>query len=278
MKLSLAIASKEAAESAFVVYRGIEESIEKASKLGYHGVELALKRVDEVDREKLGKWLKKWNMEVSAISTGQVFSDLGLYFTHKDDNKRRETIEVFKGLIDLAADYGKIINVGRARGFVDETQTKEQAQSLFLETMRLLCDYAEPKGVTIIIEPVNRYEINFVNNLDQGYELAELVGKRNIGLMPDVFHMNIEDDDIAQSLVRNGKYVKYIHFADSNRLSPGKGHLDFKMILNALKTIGFDGWASVEILPEPDPDVAAACSAETLLPLIEEYSCNGGEK
>ncbi len=119
---------------------------------------------------------------------------------------------------------------------------------------------------------MNRYEINFVNNLDEGAELLAKVERKNIGLMPDVFHMNIEDAQIGATLAKYANLVRYIHFADSNRLAPGQGHLDFDDVLNGLKQANFNGWISIEILPKPDPDTAAEQAAETVLPWIEKYN------
>jgi len=272
VKLAVAIAGSEAPPSAFVVWRGFEESIAKAVDMGYHGVELALKTAEEVNPAQIDKWLSQRNMEVSCISTGQVFATLGLYFTHPDSSARERVIEVFAGLIRLAKDFGKLVNVGRARGFIAENQTYDEAERLFIDTAQQICDIAGENGVSIVIEPVNRYEINFVNNLDEGAALLAKVGRENLGLMPDVFHMNIEDARIGESLARHSNLVKYIHLADSNRLAPGWGHLDFKDVFSGLRKGRFDGWASIEILPKPDPDSAAKQAAEALLPLIEEYN------
>ncbi len=274
MKLSVAVAGKQAPPSAFVVWRGFEESISKAADLGYHGIELALKTADDINPDQLSSWLSKHKLEVSCISTGQVFATLGLYFTHPDVSKRRMVIDLFADLVNLAADFGQLVNVGRTRGFIAEGQSQQEAEQLFIETSRQICDYAGERGVTVIIEPVNRYEINFVNNLDQGAELLAKVGRDNLGLMPDVFHMNIEDDHIGDSLARNASLVKYIHFADSNRWAPGWGHLDFDDVFDGLRRANFDGWSSIEILPEPDPDSAAKKAAETILPMIETYNKN----
>ncbi len=272
MKLAVAVAGKDAPPSAFVVWRGFEESIRKASELGYHGVELALKSAEDIKAANLEKWLSKYDLEVSCISTGQVFAVLDLYFTHPDEERRRELVRVFTGLIVLAKDFGKMVNVGRSRGYYSDTQTRDEVERLFIETTERLCDVAGPAGVTIILEPVNRYEINFVISLDEGAELLSRIDRANLGLMPDVFHMNIEDARIGESLTRHGKYVKYIHFADSNRWAPGQGHLDFDDVFDGLKEAGFDGWSSIEVLPKPDPDTAARQAAEYILPRIARYN------
>lgn len=271
MKLSIAIADTNALPSAFVVYRGFNECIPKAAKLGFHGVELALKRADEINVPHLQTLLDENQLEVSCISTGQVYADEGLMFTETDTVKRERVTGIFKELIDLASDFGQLVNIGRVRGQIGNL-AKSEAEFLFLEIARELCDYAHPKGVTLILEPVNRYEIDFINNVEEGVELMKKVNRPNMKLMPDVFHMNIEDRTIGPELAKHIDFVKYIHFADSNRLAPGQGHLDFPKILNSLFHAHYDGWVSVEILPHPDPDTAARQSAEFLLPLIKAYN------
>ena len=269
MKLSVAIADINALPSTFVVFRGIEKSIKKASELGYDGVELALKYAGEVDRNLLSKWLAESNMEVSCISTGQVFADLGLMFTDANPQKRSEVRSIFKNLIDLAADFGRMVNIGRVRGRIG-SQNPQEAERLFIEMARELCLYAAARNVTLVLEPVNRYELDFINSVEDGVELLKKVNIPNIKLMPDVFHMNIEDRTIGAELARHIDYVGYIHFADSNRLAPGWGHIDFKNIIRCLKRAKYDGWVSVEILPKPNPDTAARQAIEYLKPLINK--------
>lgn len=273
MKLSVAIAAENALPSAFVVWRGFEKSIMKASEYGYHGVELALKTADDVNPGKLNRWLEKYNLEVSCISTGQVFAALGLYFTHPDKEVRDKAVKVLNDLILLAGDFGKMVNIGRVRGYIAEGQTYRTAEDLFIETAGKICETADKYGVTVVIEPVNRYEINFVNNLDEGALLVSKLKNKNTGLMPDLFHMNIEDARIGESIKRNAHLIKYIHFADSNRMAPGQGHINYDEVFDALYESGFNGWAAVEILPKPDPDTAAKQAAEFLLPKINEFNC-----
>jgi 5-keto-L-gluconate epimerase len=271
MKLALAIADTHALPSAFVVFRGFRESIPKAARLGYDGVELALKTAEEVDRDRLTDWLRETGMEVSCISTGQVFADLGLMFTDAEPARRQRLTKIFHGLIDLAADFGKMVNIGRVRGRIGD-EPRQEAEGRFIAMAQSLCDYAAGKGVTLLIEPVNRYEIDFVNNVAEGVELIGKVGRPNLKLMPDVFHMNIEDATIGGELARHVEEIGYVHLADSNRLAPGWGHTDFDDIFNHLLQAGYRGWVSVEILPQPDPDSAARQAAEFLRPRIARYN------
>ncbi|MGI6298443.1 MAG: TIM barrel protein [Saccharofermentanales bacterium] len=272
MRISVAIAQDNASPSAFVVWRGFASSMQKAADLGFDGVELALRQKEDIDTAEVSRLLKEFGLEVSCISTGQVFADLGLSLTNPSAEIRKRTIAVLNGLVDIAADFSQMVNLGRVRGSVMPGQTREEAEKLFLDGYQEIVTYAGRQGVTIILEPVNRYEINFINNLDQGSELLDkLPSGQLIGLMPDVFHMNIEDDRIGDSFRRNKKYVKYIHLADSNRWAPGWGHLDFDEVFEALKDINYTGWTSVEILPFPDPDSAARQAITHLRPWLDRY-------
>ena len=268
MKLSIAIASANALPSAFVVFRGFEDSILKVAELGYDGIELALKNAGEIDRGLLQSLLDKTGLEVSCISTGQVFAETGLMFTDSDVEKRKEVVRIFREFIDLASDYGQLVNIGRVRGCIEKDGV-DAAEQRFIDTIHELCDYASTKGVQFILEPVNRYEINFIHSVEDGVKLMKKVDRRNLKLMPDVFHMNIEDAKIGEELSKNIDHIAYIHMADSNRLAPGWGHTDFEDIFNHLKMAKYDGWLSVEILPKPEPYLAAKQAIEFLKPLLK---------
>lgn len=271
IKLSIAIADTKALPSAFVVFRGFEKCIPKAATLGFDGVELALKRAEEIDIELLHQLLGDNNLEVSCISTGQVFADGGLTLTDENPQKRSQVIAVFKDLIDLAAIFGKKINMGRVRGTIGN-RSQQWVENLFCETLAELGEYAGKQKVTLLIEPINRYESDFINTIQEGIRILKKTGLSNLKIMPDVFHMNIEEVSIIGELAENIQYIDYIHLADSNRKAPGQGHIDFKKIFNTLAQSGFKGWTSVEILDKPNADEAARQAADYLHPLIKAYN------
>jgi sugar phosphate isomerase/epimerase len=256
MKLSIAIADSAALPSAFVVFRGFEQSMKAASELGYNGVELALKRPDEISPGKLDRLLADYNLEVSAISTGQVYAALGLSFTDPPSPKKDGLIGIFREFIDLAARYGKKVNIGRVRGNKG-SENPEAAVKRFIGTAGEIAEYAKKQGVVLLMEPVNRYEIDFINSVQEGAEIIQKIGTDTIKLMPDVFHMNIEDVTIGGELEKWIDKIAYVHLADSNRCAPGMGHTDFDDIFRHLKQAGYAGWLSVEILPKPEPRGAA---------------------
>jgi len=121
MKVGLAIAPENALPSAFVVFRDkLETSMAKAAKLGYDGVELALLHADQVDPQRIERALAEHGLELPVISTGQVFSEGRIWFTHPEAEVRRRAVVRMRELIEVAAHLQAKVNVGRVRGFVHE--------------------------------------------------------------------------------------------------------------------------------------------------------------
>jgi sugar phosphate isomerase/epimerase len=273
MKLGIAVAGPRALPSAFVVFRDdFCRCVDRAAALGYDGIELALLNADEVDVPKLKQRLAATGLEVPCISSGQVFAADRLYFTHPDSSVRDAAVARIIGMTRLAAEFGAKVNTGRVRGIVHEGETVETAKARYLECLARCADVAEPLNVELIVEPVNRYEVNFVNNCTEGLELVRQAGRKCVRLMPDIFHMNIEDASFRAAFEAARDYVSYVHVADSNRLAPGWGHLPFDEIFSILEDIGYDGYLTAEILPKPDPDRAAAQAARFLLAMCRKAS------
>jgi sugar phosphate isomerase/epimerase len=276
MKIGLAIAPADAPPSAFVVFRDdLERSIERSAALGYDGVELALREAAQVDVPALKRRLASTGLEVPCISSGQVFAVDGLYFTHPDEGVRSAAVDRISGLIRLAAEFGAKVNTGRVRGFIHDGETAETAQARYLACLNRCADVAEPLGIELIVEPVNRYETNFINDCSEGLAIVKKSGRACVKLMPDVFHMNIEDASFREAFEAGQDYITYVHVADSNRLAPGWGHLPLGEVFEILADIGYDGYLTAEILPKPDPAAAAAQAARYLLARLQRPVCLG---
>ena len=265
MKLGLAVAGPNALPSAFVVFRDDFARLAiHCAELGYDGIELALLSADEVDVGMLKKALAVAGMEVPCISSGQVFAADRLYFTHPDESVRNAAVERIIGMIRLAAEFGARVNTGRVRGIIHEGETVGTARERYLACLLRCADVAEPLGVELIVEPVNRYEVNFINNCSEGLELVRAAGRPCVKLMPDLFHMNIEDASFREVFEQGRDVISYVHVADSNRLAPGQGHMPWDEIFQILADVGYDGWITAEILPKPDPETAARQTVEFL--------------
>jgi sugar phosphate isomerase/epimerase len=104
-------------------------------------------------------------------------------------------------------------------------------------------------GVNIYLEPLNRYEMHFMNRLEEAVAICEKVGNPRVMMMADFFHMNIEEPDIPAAIRAAGKWIGHVHLADSHRTQPGLGHTDFKAGFKALKDIGYKGYMALECYP-----------------------------
>ncbi len=260
MRLSLAIAPEDAIPSSFVVFRDrLDVTIPKVARLGYDGVELALGRPQDVDAAEVAQLLADHRLGIPAISTGRVFAEQQAWLSSSDLAVRTRAATILKGLVDLAVEVGATrVNIGRVRGGIEEGEEPEVAIGRFVNGIRDVGDHAATVGINLVIEPVNRYELNFVNSvLPDGIAIVDRVDHPNVKLMPDSFHMNIEDAHPEESILAAGHRVGYVQVADSNRWAPGQGHIDFRPFFEALSAIGYDDWVSVEMLPFPSPDLAA---------------------
>jgi len=110
---------------------------------------------------------------------------------------------------------------------------------------------------------VNRYETNLFNTLSEAAAFLETLKTRNVKLLADLFHMNIEETDLAEAIRINGKWIGHVHFADSNRRAIGLGHTQISPVAEALIDVGYDGYVSGEIFPWPDAETAATKTLES---------------
>ena len=145
---------------------------------------------------------------------------------------------------------------------------EREDREVLLEALAELGEHAAREGVWLAVEPINRYEDYMVNRLDQAVSLAEEV-ERELGLgsvkvCADLFHMNIEEDDLAKAITDTGSRLVHVHIGDSNRLQPGTGHLDFAGAFGALRGIGYDGWLALECRLRGTPEQALPATARFL--------------
>jgi 5-keto-L-gluconate epimerase len=257
MKLSIVLSTQQAQFQAATFKGDLETNLAHIASLGYDGVELAIRDPKLVDLKHLDELIRRYNLKVPAIGTGQAWGEEGLSFTDPAPSVRREAIERIKSHIPVASQFGAIIIIGLIRGIVKPGVDPAQAMEWLIEALCECSEAARPDGIRLALEPINRYETTLINNSTQGLELIEHVGANNFGLLLDTFHMNIEEPLIEESIRACGKNIFHFHVADSNRWYPGAGHLDFKSILDTLFATGYDGWVSGEFIPKPDAETAA---------------------
>jgi sugar phosphate isomerase/epimerase len=252
-----------------LLYSGnLELGLRTASSLGYSGVELSLLDSSSIDHEQLADKLEEYKLTAYTIATGQTYYADGYSLFNADRSKREKCVERLFGHIDLAKSLKCMVIVGGIRGTILATGGERSEQEREgRECLRRCVVYAGERNVILLLEPVNRYETNVVNTIDEGLALISQIDLPNLMLLPDTFHMNIEEASMADGLLRASSLVGYVHFADSNRLAPGWGHIDFASLLSALSKIEYTSPIGVEILPKPDDRAAAGQAIKHLMEL-----------
>lgn len=241
-----------------MVFTGdLKEIIQKVSNIGYDGIELFIKRREEINTESLNQWLDLYGVRISAIAAVAAFVEEGLSLSDPDKSIRKKHIEIMKRQIELASNFNAIVPVGLVRGRIKEGFTLKDTEGWFAESLFECEKVAREFGVTLALEPLNRYETNFINTLDEGIDFIKKNGFDNVKILGDTFHMNIEEVSIPGAIIAAKDYLSHIHFADSNRCAPGDGHLNFRAIVDALIKIKYKGFIAMEMLPKPDPVTAA---------------------
>jgi len=264
MKKSIVVSISSTKFSALAFKEDFERSIKKVANLGFDGAELAVRNPKDLKVENIIKIIKENNLEVPAIGTGQAYGEEGLSFSDPDEVIRKMAVERIKDQIIFASHFNAQVIIGLIRGKIEESVNRAEAEEWTVNCLRKCTEFAKEYNVRLTLEPVNRYESNFINTLSEGTEFIKRVESSNLGLLADTFHMNIEEISIYNSIIQAKDYITHVHFADSNRWAPGCGHLDFAKIVQTLKKIGYLGYISAEILPLPDPDSCARLTAKTL--------------
>ena len=165
--------------------------------------------------------------------------------------EQRTAMKYCRKLVDQAAVLrcpriiGPIYSVvGKADAVPPKQQKKEFA--LVVKNLKALAAYAAKKKVTLCIEPLNRFETDFLNTCDQGLKLLKAVGAKNVKLHLDTFHMNIEEKNQAAAIRKAGKQLAHFHACGSDRGTPGNDHIKWKPIVKALKSVGYKGDVVIE--------------------------------
>jgi sugar phosphate isomerase/epimerase len=166
-------------------------------------------------------------------------------------------------MTDLGATFGAPAIIGSMQGRWGEGADQATALGWLGSALIDLGEHAQSCGVPLLLEPLNRYETNLCNTLADAAALLASRSIENVKLLADLFHMNIEEVDMADALRTAGPHVGHVHFVDSNRRPAGCGHIDYAPIAAALRDIGYDGYASAEALPWPDSDAAAKQTMES---------------
>ena len=248
----------EARGGPFVFWDGLADASEQAGELGFDAIEIFPPAADALDLATIRALVAQHGLSVAALGTGGGWLLRKLTLTSSDPATRKHAREFVGDLIDAAAELGAPAILGSMQGRWEGDVTREQALGWLGEALEEFGDRAAAHGRIFLYEPLNRYETNLFNRVPDAAAWLRTRLTPHIRVLADLFHMNIEETDIAGALREAGALVGHVHFADSNRRAIGCGHTDTRPIIAALREIGYAGYLSAEILPLPDSAGAAA--------------------
>jgi D-psicose/D-tagatose/L-ribulose 3-epimerase len=183
----------------------------------------------------------------------------------EDPGRRAAALDYLRGCVELAHAVGSphvagpmYAPTGQARLLPPDDRERQRARAA--ESLRAAADHAGERGVRLAIEPLNRFETDLVNTVEQGLELCAAVGRGNVGLLVDTFHMNIEEKDIAAAVRLGGERIFHVQVSENDRGTPGSGHVPWPGFFGALVEIGYTGQIVVESFLPTVAEIARAVS------------------
>jgi D-psicose/D-tagatose/L-ribulose 3-epimerase len=148
-------------------------------------------------------------------------------------------------VLDCPSLIGPVYSVVGKADAVEPAQQKQE-WALVVNNLKELAKYAEARGRQICIEPLNRFETDFLNTCDQGLKLVKAIGSKAVKLHLDTFHMNIEEKFQGPAIRKAGKLLGHFHACGSDRGTPGNDHIDWKSVSSSLKAIKYQGDVVIE--------------------------------
>lgn len=251
----------EARGGPFIFWDDLPTACRCAQHLGFDAIEIFPPSPSAIQIENVRKLLRDHGLTLAAMGTGAGWLKSRLHLCLPSAEARTQARAFVRSIIDLAGAFGVPAIIGSMQGRADPDD-HAAATGHLCEALEELGEHARQYQVPLLFEPLNRYETNMVNTIAAGAQLLERLSTKNVALLADLFHMNIEETDIAAALRAGKGRIGHVHFVDSNRRPAGLGHIDFAPIAQALRFIEFGGFASAEALPYPDPEAAARQTIE----------------
>lgn len=225
----------------------LAETAGRVRRAGLDGVEL----FGDVTQDPAlaGRILADHGLEVFSITPGDA--DI----SHPDAAIRGRGVDYYRRLADFAAALGgPLVSIHGQVGRIRPVATQAAEDALLADATATICAELARRGLRGVFEILNRYETHQVRTVAEGLALVAAVGAENLALLPDAYHMNIEEADPAGALRAAGARLGLYHAADSNRGAVGDGHTDFAAQLAALDAAGYRGPIILEpAAPGPDP-------------------------
>jgi D-psicose/D-tagatose/L-ribulose 3-epimerase len=235
--------------------------VKKVREMGFDIIEICIEDPATIDVSRINEALKKNGLEATICGAFGPDRDA----SSEDQSVRANAAKYLEACIGAAQKLGSPFVAGPMYSAVGKTRLlsrDERAKqwSLAVETLKPVADYAGQRGVQLAIEPLNRFETDFINTVEQGLDFVGRIGASNVGFLLDTFHMNIEEKDIPAAIRKAGSKVFHFHSCENDRGTPGTGHVEWKEVVSALREINYQGPVVIEAFTTEITEIARAVS------------------
>ena len=243
----------------------------KIKEGGFDGVEIARFNFENFPSIQIRRALERNQLEPTFCTalTGQLSlaSNDGKALAH------------LREAIHCAADIGASVLAGpfcSAVGYLPGRRRTSDEWKRAIDGFQALIPTLEQTGVTLAVEPLNRFETFFLNTSEDARRLCDAVGHPRVGVLFDTFHANIEEKSIGAGLLALGRHLKHVHASENDRGIPGSGHVAWSELRDALRQLNYDGWLVIESFGFAIPEIAtAACIWRDLAPTPDAIAYEG---
>lgn len=226
-------------------------------KAGYDGVEIPIFEGTPDHFAWLGDELDKLGLERTSASV------LGPGHNPLSPNKaqRKAAVERAKWLVDCNVALSSPIAAGplhSEHGYFSGNYATAQERKRGISFHRSVGDYAAKKNVRFALEALNRFEVYFLNTMEQLSDYLDEVDHPAVKAMYDTFHSNIEEKDPVAAIKTIKRHLIHVHISENDRGTPGRGHVPWAETYKSLKAAKYDGWMMIEAFGRSMPALAAA--------------------
>lgn len=234
---------------------------QKVADLGYDLIEVCVEDPATLTAGALTEAAARTGLRVGVCGAFGPDRDL----SHEDLGQRQNAMSYLKGCVDLARAVGSPHVAGPMYSATGKARMlppaeRQQQRDWAAESICEVADYAADWNVRLAIEPLNRFETDMINTVEQGLELCAAVGRTNVGLLLDTFHMNIEEKSLGEAVRSAAGQVFHVQVSENDRGTPGSGHVPWSEFFEALEDIGYDGQIVVESFLPTVTEIARAVS------------------
>jgi len=223
-------------------WTAFDQDLNTLAELGYDGIEISLADPAGLDVDRLEKAMAERGLNTCSVATGASYFDEGLCLTSPDASVRARAVERLKAHVDLAARFEALIVIGQMQGFKSDEPDRETASARTVECLQGVASYAETKGVPLVLEPVNRFEVGHNYTAAEVLALVDRIGSPALTIMLDTFHINIEESSLDGPVRLVAGRLGHVHVFENHRGLFGTGHMDLGLILRTTLDIGYQGY------------------------------------